>query len=153
MQQRFLNILMKVNAFMRGRNGPDTLSLFLLAAVLLVNAANSFVRGLEVSVALYILAAALFGLAVFRTLSKNIDKRREENRGFLVHTRRLRDGRVFRALRERLKNLALRLRFIRTHRFRRCPHCGELLRLKKKRGRRRISCPKCGGSVKIHIVF
>ncbi len=78
MQQRFLNIAMKVSAFMRGRNGPDTLSLFLLAAALLVNAANSFVRGLEVSVALYILAAALFGLAVFRTLSKNIDKRREE---------------------------------------------------------------------------
>lgn len=153
MQQRFLNIAMKVSAFMRGRNGPDTLSLFLLAAALLVNAANSFVRGLEVSVALYILAAALFGLAVFRTLSKNIDKRREENRGFAVHTRRLCEGRLFRALRESGKTIGLRLRFARTHRFRRCPHCGELLRLKNKRGRRSIHCPKCGGSVNIHIVL
>ncbi len=62
--------------------------------------------------------------AMFRTFSKNIGKRYEENRKFVNF----------------FKNLAAR----RTHHIYRCPKCRQKIRIPRKGGKTvEITCPKC----------
>jgi len=153
MLQRLGQIGIKIAQFMQGRNGFDKLSGFLLILGLAVNGVNSFVRAPKPSLALAGTAYALFGWALFRILSKNRLARARENAKFgnIIKIFGLQNAGF--KIRKGAEKLAMRLRYIKTHRFRRCPHCGETLRLSKKRGRRAFPCPKCGGEVKVWILF
>lgn len=118
--------------FMHGRYGSDQLNMVLLAGAVLLSLVNTilsmFLRESSiyasiVSPALYVLMLVLLGLNIFRCLSRNIYKRRQENR--------------------RLLNLFTRLKD-RQHRYFRCPSCKQRVRVPRGKGKLSIRCPKCG---------
>lgn len=145
--------MQKLYNFMYGRYGFDKLTGFLILLNLLLNGIGSFMRNRVVYFIFYFLALAVFGFAVFRVLSKNIEKRRREGDRFdslLVRTNYTEN---VRRLNRWFKRQKLRIKFFRTHRFRVCPCCKENLRLSKKRGKREITCPICGNKFKAFILF
>lgn len=121
------------NSFRRmmdGRYGSDQLNMALLVTAIVLALLNSilsaFIGGAAmsiVSLVLTILTYSLLGYELFRCFSRNIYKRRQENRRFMTLWNRLRD---------------------RSHRYFRCPQCRQLVRVPKNRGKLNIRCPKCG---------
>ena len=63
---------------MCGRYGLDKLTGFLILLNLLLNGIGSFMRNRIAYYIFYVLALAVFVFAVFRVLSRNIEKRRRE---------------------------------------------------------------------------
>lgn len=147
------NFMQKLYNFMYGRYGFDKFTGFLILLNLLLNGIGSFMRNRIVYFVFYFLALAVFGFAVFRVLSKNIERRRREEERFdrlLVRTNYTDN---IRKIKRWFKRQSLRIKFFKTHRFRVCPNCGENLRLSKKRGKREVTCPICGNRFSIHILF
>ncbi|MDF2594673.1 MAG: Zn-finger containing protein [Clostridia bacterium] len=116
--------------FMYGRYGLDQLSIMLLAASILF----SLLALVFHSTILQLLTYILLGLAYLRGLSKNISKRQQENRSFL---------RLWLPIKIKLNQSFTRLKYIRTHKYYKCPECAQTLRVPKGRGRIRITCPQC----------
>lgn len=147
------NFMQKLYNFMYGRYGLDKLTGFLILLNLLLNGIGSFMRNRITYYIFYALALAVFGFAVFRVLSKNIEKRRREGEWFDNLLVRTNYTEHFRKMKRWFKRQGLRFKYFKTHRFRVCPNCGENLRLSKKRGKRNITCPICGNKFTIHILF
>ena len=116
---------------MAGRYGTDALNQFLsiLAVVLLL---ISLVTRLGLFTWLGL--AALI-CCYFRTFSRNISRRTEENYKFYSFQERLTG---------KWKGVRRRWADRKTYRYYRCPKCRQLLRVPKGRGRIEISCPRCG---------
>ena len=117
--------------FYTGRNGSDQLSVFLVAAALILAVAASVIDSEEIRIVVSAVALALAGWAFFRMLSRNIGKRRAENDTFLSLIGQSPEKKARRAERK-------------THRFFRCPECKEMCRVPRGRGKIRITCPHCG---------
>ena len=117
--------------FMIGRYGPDQLyfALFIVSIVLSIAAR---ITGLGV---LSLVGMALLLLALFRSLSRNIYKRRAENDRFLRFWWPIRTwfGKKFRRAKDK-KNF----------RFFKCPSCKNTLRVPKGKGKIQVTCPRCG---------
>ena len=79
--------------------------------------------------------AALLILCYYRSLSRNISKRTEENYRF--YSLKDRFNNKFRSLKEQWANRKL-------YHYYRCPQCRQKLRVPRGRGRIQISCPRCG---------
>lgn len=117
--------------FMYGRYGSDQLNLTMLITAVVLSILNSILSAIFrqysamtiISVCLSLLSYFLLGWQLFRTLSRNIYKRRRENQRFLLLWNRLKD---------------------RDHRYFRCPQCKQTVRVPKRRGKISIRCPKCG---------
>lgn len=120
----------KLQQFMIGRNGPDALSTAAMWAALAVWGVYLFMRLLP----LYLLCLGLLAYSMFRMLSHQVEKRREENAKFLT---------AFRPLRRKCSALTCRLRD-REHRYFRCPNCGQQLRVPRGKGRIQVTCRSCG---------
>ena len=118
--------------FMTGRNGVDQLGWFLLILSVVLNLIGSFAR-LPIS---QLLAYIPLALTLYRTFSRNYDRRRAENNKFLSITDPL--TRNFRRMNAQARD--------RDHKYFRCPTCGQLLRVPKGKGRIHISCRNCGAS-------
>lgn len=138
---------------MYGRYGLDKLTGFLILLNLLLNGIGSFMRNRIAYYIFYVLALVVFVFAVFRVLSKNIEKRRREGEWFDNLLVRTNYTESFRKMKRWFKRQGLRFKYFKTHRFRVCPNCGENLRLSKKLGKRNITCPICGNKFSIHILF
>ena len=117
--------------FMAGRYGTDALNQFLsivsivLLLVALLTRVNLFTWvGMGVLIWCY-----------YRTFSRNIPKRTEENYKFYTLKQQL-EGKV-RSLKEQWANRKL-------YHYYRCPKCGQQLRVPRGRGKISITCPKCG---------
>ena len=117
--------------FMAGRYGTDALNQFLsivsivLLLVALLTRVNLFPWvGMGVLIWCY-----------YRTFSRNIPKRTEENYKFYTLKQQL-EGKV-RSLKEQWANRKL-------YHYYRCPQCRQKLRVPRGRGRIQISCPRCG---------
>ena len=121
----------KLRQFMIGRYGTDGLNQFLSIAslVLLLIAIIS-----RVSLFTY-LGAALLIFCYYRTLSRNISKRTEENYKF--YTLKDRVDNKFKGWKEQWANRKV-------YHYYRCPQCRQKLRVPRGRGRIQISCPRCG---------
>lgn len=115
---------------MSGRYGMDQLSTALLVAYLPL---SLIVQLLGVQL-LHIVALALLVLCYFRIFSRNIAKRHEENRKFLLWWYPIQSW-VSRKIR--------RIKDSKTQRYFKCPHCKQTVRVPKGKGEIRISCPKC----------
>ena len=131
--------------FMSGRYGMDEYSKFLFCfyfiGVIVLWIVEFFVQ----SIVTLIISMALTALAfymLFRTMSRSIAKRRNENMCFL----KVRSG--FRGWFRLQKD---RLRDRKTHIFRKCPSCKAVLRLKRIKGAHRAACPRCGKSFDIVV--
>ena len=121
----------KLRQFMIGRYGTDGLNQFLSIAslVLLLIAIVSRVQIFTW------LGIALLIFCYYRTFSRNISKRTEENYKFYTLKDRI-DGK-FRGLKNQWANRKL-------YHYYRCPKCRQKLRVPRGRGRIQISCPRCG---------
>ena len=126
------NLMYKFSIFMQGRYGSDKLNLSLLVSALILNIIfRFFPRPLNL---LIIIPWILLGIAIFRTLSKNIYKRSEENRKFLP---------IYNKITGWFKLTYKKFRDGRTHRYYKCPACKSSLRVKYVKGKHTIRCPKC----------
>lgn len=121
----------KLRQFMIGRYGIDGLNQFLsiTSLVLLLIAIIS-----RVSLFTY-LGAALLIFCYYRTFSRNISKRTEENYKF--YTLKDRVDNKFKGWKEQWANRKV-------YHYYRCPQCRQKLRVPRGRGRIQISCPRCG---------
>ncbi len=118
--------------FMYGRYGNDQLNTFLL----LLYAALFLVQVLIRSVVFYYLSLAAVFLALFRMLSRNMDRRRWENAKFMELI-----GPVVRWLR-----LRRTIRRDKEHCYFKCPSCGQQLRVPRGKGKITVTCRTCGAS-------
>ena len=81
------------------------------------------------------LGAALLIFCYYRTFSRNISKRTEENYKF--YTLKDRVDNKFKGWKEQWANRKV-------YHYYRCPQCRQKLRVPRGRGRIQISCPRCG---------
>lgn len=144
------NFQEKLYRFMYGRYGNDELNPFLsIFSIVLVVADIVFqfvpMHVIAKNIVFYAILAsiiAIFAITTWRTLSKNVYKRRRENERFLNFSRSLK--RIF------TFNTSTKTR---SHNqdsdvyiFRDCTKCSATLRLPRKKGRNKVKCPKCSHS-------
>lgn len=117
--------------FMLGRYGPDQLGIAMIILSLILSLVHSVTRFTPLMFVSYIVLI----LALFRMLSRNLTRRRAENDKFIRYwwPVRTKTGRAWANIKHR-----------KTHKFFKCPSCGNTLRVPKGKGRLQITCPKCG---------
>jgi len=123
--------------FFYGRNGSDQLNI----ALLILGLVTSFLARFTGSSIWEIISIALFALCVFRMVSRNIARRRQENAWFLEKTKRFRRGGAHsgasRPPQPRVKKDKANYAYFK------CPNCKQNLRAPKGKGKVRITCSKC----------
>lgn len=119
----------KIRQFMYGRYGNDQLNVGLV----LFGCAVTLILSFFDIYALRLIGTVPYIIALARTLSKNIYKRRQENEKFLALTAPFR-----KALTEKITQSKDK-----EHRYFKCPDCHRVLRVPRGRGRIKISCPHC----------
>ena len=121
----------KLRQFMIGRYGTDGLNQFLSIASIVMLLISLITR---VSLFTYV-GMVLLILCYYRSLSRNISKRTEENYKFYTIKDRI-TGKA-NVLKDQWANRKL-------YHYYRCPQCRQKLRVPRGRGRIQISCPRCG---------
>ena len=116
---------------MIGRYGPDHLNIAMIVVSVVISLLGSIIG----FVPLIYISYAILALALFRMFSRNITRRRAENDRFI---------RYWWPIRTRAKRSLANIKHRKTHRFIKCPGCGNTLRVPKGKGRLQITCPKCG---------
>ena len=111
-----------VRHFMAGRYGTDRLNMVILCVGLAASLLSSFLSGSIFSWIFWVLSYALMIWAIFRSLSRNINGRYQENRRFMLMIDRVRD---------------------RQNRYFICPRCRQTVRVPRHKGKIAITCPKC----------
>lgn len=134
------NFFRKAAEFMQDRYGNDKLNNFILIITAILYVINLFAR----SSIMIVIIMLLLALAIFRALSKNINKRLYENRRFMD---------IFGGVSDFIKRQYMKVRDIKTHRYVCCPYCKAQLRLKKRTGVQHIHCPRCGEDFRKNILF
>jgi len=122
----------KLYKFMYGRNGVDQYGRFLLYTSLII-----FIIGSFFSNVLQIIGIAMLIYAYYRTFSKKLEKRREENGKYLRCKYKLTSS--FRNWKERNSQR-------KDYCFFRCPGCKAMLRVPRGKGKIRVTCRKCGAA-------
>jgi len=117
--------------FMLGRYGPDHLAIALIVLSFII----SLLYGIFGITALLYISYIIFGIVIFRMLSRNINRRRAENDKFI---------RYWWPIRTKIKRRAGSIKQRRTHKFFKCPSCKNTLRVPKGKGKLQVTCPKCG---------
>lgn len=133
------NFKNKLAQFMYGRYGTDQLYLALIVAYLVLLVANSFISSAIISGFMSVILI----LIIFRALSRNIYKRSRENEKFM---------KFFKPIKGSGALQIRRIKEIKTHRFRKCPHCKKVLRLKRVRGKHTVKCPSCNKEFEVRIL-
>ena len=126
----------KFTKFMQGRYGVDSLAKFTMGAALVCIVLAMFL-GLKwpsLGSVLDTLGLVSIIYTYFRILSRNIQKRYEENQKYLDSTYKLR----VRFAKE--KNLMAQRK---TNHIYTCPGCGQKIRIPRGKGKIEIDCPKC----------
>ena len=116
--------------FMAGRYGGDQLNLLLIALYLLFYVVYLFTRLIPFEA----LALILIILSLYRSLSRNLARRRAENTRFLQIVRPV--ARRWSAFRARAHD--------REHRYFKCPNCGQQMRVPRGKGRITVHYRSCG---------
>lgn len=118
----FRRIQAGMTRFMAGRYGMDKLNSTLLWASMITVFLALLMPMPLVRLGLTFLSYGLMAWAVFRTFSRRIYKRRQENLRFLMLPNRIRD---------------------RQHKYFQCPRCRQSVRVPKGKGKIAITCPNC----------
>lgn len=126
----------KLQKFMQGRYGADALYRTLLIAAVLCSLCSVLLqKNISISSLFSAASMLLIGWAIFRCLSKNIEKRYLENLYYLEWL-----GSVRRHIRFRKEKHRQR----KDYKFFVCPTCRTNLRVPKGKGKVNITCSKCG---------
>ncbi len=123
-------LLQKLREFMYGRNGTDQLSFALIIAGFACYVLYVFTRFRL----LYLFSLIFYGIALFRTLSKNINARRIENQKFLTFWYKVKNWLV--GIKADFEERKIYKHF-------KCPSCGQKIRIPRGRGKVEVRCPKC----------
>ncbi len=116
--------------FMAGRYGGDQLNILLIAFYVILYVVYLFTR----MVIFELLALILIIMSLYRSLSRDLDRRRGENARFLQVVRPI--ARRWNTFRSRTHD--------REHRYFKCPNCGQQMRVPRGKGRITVHCRSCG---------
>jgi uncharacterized C2H2 Zn-finger protein len=121
---------------MKDRYGIDELYKFCIILYFILIIGNFIFNSFIIT----ILELILLIIILYRSLSKNIYRRRIENNKYLdiknSITRKI----------ERYKKI---IRDRNTHMYKKCPKCSTTLRLPLKKGRHIVKCPKCSNRFEV----
>ena len=104
----------------------------MIALYLVLYVAGLFIRVLL----LELIGTAVLAVSLFRSLSRNVERRREENARFLQMVRPL--WRKWTTFRARAQD--------KEHRYFKCPNCGQNMRVPRGKGRITVHCRTCGAA-------
>lgn len=114
--------------FMYGRYGIDQFGNFLFGLYLVTLVISIFFPPLM------FFSYAIVIYFFYRMFSKKYYKRRQENTFYLQKTS---------GIRKFLNRQKNKFKYRKTHKYLKCPHCKQYLRVPKGRGEITITCPKC----------
>lgn len=120
--------------FMRGRRGLDQFGLFLIIASLIVEILG---RILKVGV-IYYIGVMIFIYCMARAMSRNWERREEENRRYLNIRNRIKNQRYFRQQKKNGRHSKT------VYAYYYCPSCRQQVRIPAGKGKVVVTCPKCG---------
>jgi len=126
----FQKIRASLQKFMAGRRGADELSMALLIAGVVLSMLSSIFR-LPV---LYWLSLAVYIFALYRMLSRNLEKRYAENAAFL---------KLWRAKSSGVRQSVNRIKNMKQYKYFKCPECKSRIRLPRGVGEVTVTCGKC----------
>lgn len=121
-----------LSRFMADRYGTDQLNNTMIITYVVLYLISIFTRW---SV-LYWIALVLVFVTLFRTMSRQLDRRRAENAKFLQ---------LVRPMNRKFKNLKVRVRD-KDHRYFKCPNCKQQMRVPRGKGRITVHCRSCGAT-------
>lgn len=116
--------------WMYGRYGVDQLTIGLLILSIVL----SFIMSPFHNVLLQLCTYVPIGIGYYRICSKQIYKRQQENNRFLHY---------YLPVKKRCLIFIRRIKECRTHKYFKCPQCGQTLRVPRGKGKLAITCPKC----------
>lgn len=119
-----------LSKIMYGRYGVDMFSITLMVSALFLSIIGQF-SGQAI---LIIISYIPLWYAIYRTLSRQTQKRYAENQKFLKYVLNIRTW---------INKKWFRIKDSRYHRYIKCPTCNQTLRLPKGKGKLDITCPKC----------
>ena len=119
-----------LSKIMYGRYGIDMLSITILIAAVFL----SLIGQLTQQIVLVLISYIPLWYVIYRTLSRQTQKRYAENQKFLKLTANLRNW---------TSKKWFRIKDSRYHRYFKCPTCNQTLRVPKGKGKIEITCPKC----------
>lgn len=137
-----MNFLQRLQVFMQGRYGLDTLNKFLIGLSFVLYIINIFVFNRLAHFIILLVIMLVVALLVFRVLSRNIVGRSAENRAFL---------KVYEPVKKWITFNIRRFKDRETYRYRKCPACKASLRVRNKKGVHTVRCPKCKYEFKTKI--
>ncbi|MBR4059267.1 MAG: hypothetical protein IKK03_05440 [Lachnospiraceae bacterium] len=124
MKEFLYRLRWKIQKFMQGRNGVDELNRILLYAVLVLYVSSIILQSLILD---YLAFAGILYL-LYRTLSKNLYVRREENRKFVTW----------------LETTRIKMEQRKDYKIFKCKGCGRNIRVPRGKGKIEVTCPMCG---------
>ncbi len=149
------NFLFRLAKFMHGRYGTDQLNHGLFILWLIMNILNTiFIKSRWVSISITL----LFVIILFRSLSRNISQRQQENTDYLYYLNKVKP--FFAKLKPVTTKIFswFKLQFrkikdIKTHRYVKCPYCKATIRVPFRKGKHTVNCPRCTVDFKTNIRF
>ena len=132
-----MNFKNKLNAFMRGRYGPDELYNFLFIIYIIVFIIDLFTKSLLFNYFEIVIIFTIF----YRFFSKNIYRRKKENQKFINIKNKV--LKPFKNIKRNIKD--------KEHVYKKCPKCKTVLKLPlpSKKGFKSALCPHCKNRVKL----
>ena len=130
----------RLRKFMVGRYGADELNRFLTICGWVLLLAGFVLSSIQKNATqilgslMVTLSWALLIWSIFRTLSKNTQKRASENYQYFVYKNKVVSW---------WKQRKTRWQDRKVHRYFRCPQCHATVRVPKGKGKIRITCPHC----------
>lgn len=126
-----LATLTSFDRWMARHNGPDAISRVLLLVAIVLTSTGIYMRVIPV----IMLALLVLLVALWRTLSTNIIKRRKEEAGMLSHSGFLRPWLANPGAAHAERKMYIHVK---------CPTCGQKARLPRGLGKVIVTCPSCG---------
>ena len=120
----------KMAEWLRGRQGPDDLTVFCVDVAMVLVLINAFAH---VGVLSFV-ALAVLAYGIFRIQSRNLGARARENEAFL---------RALGPARPWFQNPRAAWGELRAYKHVRCTSCKQKVRVPRGKGRLRVTCPKC----------
>lgn len=120
----------KLRTFMIGRYGIDELYKVLSIVYFILILVNIFIKSKIITILEILLIIIIF----YRFLSKNIKQRRKENDLYLKIKNKVVS--IFNYNKKKYKDRN-------THMYKKCPNCGQKIRLPLKKGKHTVKCPRC----------
>ena len=130
---KFINSLYK---FMYGRYGVDELYKLGVVLWIILSIINIFINSRIIT----IIELLLIVIIIYRSLSKNIVKRKYENQVYL---------KLKKELKNKVNLIKRKWQDRNTHIYKKCPKCKTVLRLPLKKGRHTCKCPTCNNKFEV----